>query len=76
MFSLKESADTDAANHSFKSRGSHSGPNSGPEKIRRVSDDGALDPGDAGVGYLLGKRFEHLRAITVEAIGNARIPVP
>ena len=32
MFSLKESADTDAANHSFKSRGSHSGPNSGPEK--------------------------------------------
>ena len=32
MFSLKESDDADAANHSFKSLGSHSGPSSGPEK--------------------------------------------
>ena len=32
MFSLKESDDAEAANHSFRSLGSHSGPSSGPEK--------------------------------------------
>ena len=32
MFSLNESAEADAANHSFRSLGSHSGASSGPEK--------------------------------------------
>ena len=45
----------------------------GTGKVRRITDHGALDAGDAGFGDLAGEGLEHIGAIPVKPIGNPRI---
>ena len=74
MFSLKEREDAAAANHSLRSRGSHSGLSSGPEKYVGVTNDSAIDMGDPFGHHLVGELVEHDRTTSEEAVRNARVP--